>query len=196
MALKLSQFQEGSYGKGGEVLDWSYYSSTILANGTTTHNLFTAATGQTFEGTAQSLDLTNMQAAGVIPQAQNFTVKNIKVMYATHAAIGTAVVANLYTMFAQTTVEFILTNKFSMGVWTLQELLGAASLVALTPTAAGDNIPLAQPRFHGIFPLNVPIRLAALTSFYIRVIHQTAHNASLNGDWLKLSLNGMLIRGS
>lgn len=194
--MQLNQFQEGSYGKGGEVLDWTYYSSTILANGTTSHNLFTAATGQTFEGTVQTLDLTNMQSAGQIPQAQNFTVKNIKVMYAASAAIATAGVIALYSMLQQTTVEFILTNKYTMGQWTLQELLGAATLVPLTPTAAGDNIPLIQPRYHGIFPLNIPIRLAALTSFKLQVVHQTASAAALNGHFLKIGLNGMLIRGA
>lgn len=193
--MELTDYQKGAVGKGGEVKEWSYWSTTILAAATLTHNLFTVATGGTFEGTVQTLDLTNMLVGGSIPQAQHFTVRAMKVMYASSAAKGTAAVQDLYQLLNRTTVEILFPSK-PMGQWTLQELMGSATMFAVTPTAAGDNIPVMQPRYHGIFPLNAPLVLPALQNFFLRVTHNAAHAATLNGDFLKISLAGILVIGS
>jgi hypothetical protein len=83
-----------------------------------------------------------------------------------------------------------------MGQWTLQEVMGANSLIALTPTAAGDNIPVIQPKFHGVFPLNKKIVLAALTPFEVTVQHHAAPGATTANDRLKVALSGILTRVS
>jgi len=196
MALTLQDFQQGAYGQGGELLDWTYYSTTILANGTTVHNLFSAAVGQTFEGTVQTLDLTNMQSAGTIPQAQNLLVEALKFFYTGHAAFNNAALLAFYLLLEQTTVEIQIASKYVIGQWTLQELFGISTAINLVPTTAGDNVPMVEPNYHGIFPLNVPIILPALTTFKVIVTHQTASAAALNGDFLKVGLNGRLLRGA
>lgn len=182
----------GTYGLEGERLDWTYYDTATLAVATTTHRLFTNPLGSG----GKTLDQTNLTQAGQIPQGQQLQVKAIKVMYRTSAVKATASVVSFYDMLAQTTVSVKLANKETMGQWTLQELVGAATLFALTPTAAGDNIPLILPKYHGIFPLNTKIILAALTPFEVTVQHHVAVNAALANDQLKIGLSGTLIRVS
>lgn len=182
----------GTYGLEGERLDWTYYDTATLAVATTTHRLFTNPLG----AGGKTLDQTNLTQAGQIPQGQQLQVKAIKVMYRTAAVKGTVSVQALYDLLATTTVSLKLANKETMGQWTLQELVGAATLFAVTPTAAGDNIPLILPKYHGIFPLNTKIILAALTPFEVTVQHHVAVGATLATDQLKIGLSGTLIRVS
>lgn len=188
----LEKLQTGTYGTEGERLDWTYYDTAILAAATLTHRLFTNPLG----AGGKTLDLTNLTQAGQIPQGQHLQVKAIKLMYRTSAVKNTASVVSFYDMLAQSTISIKLQNKDSMGQWTLQEIAGAATLYALTPTAAGDNIPLIQPKYHGIFLLNNKITLAALTPFEVTLTHHTAVNAALANDQLKIGLAGTLIRVS
>lgn len=190
--VALENLQQGTYGVEGEKLDWTYYDSNPLAVATLTNRFFTNPLGAGGKTLAQ----TNLTQAGQIPQGQNHTVRAIKVWYRSAAAKGTAAVQDLYTMLEQTTVSIKLQNKETMGQWTLQELMGASLLFALTPTVAGDNIPVIQPKFHGIFPLNTPIVLAALTPFEVTVQHHTAVAATLATDILKIGLAGTLVRVS
>lgn len=183
--------QQGTYGASGEKLDWSYYDRVVLASTTTVNRLFTVQLG----ASGKTLADTNLTQSGQIPQGQKFTIGAIKVSYVTNGARATANVQMIYDVLKNTSVQFIIPNKGPMGQWVLWELMGAASLIALTPTAAGDNIPLIQPRYHGIFPLNTKLTLAALTPFYVEVTHHTATNAALDNDRIYISLAGTLVRG-
>lgn len=180
----------GTYGTEGDELDWSYYDEAIIAVATLTHRLFTTPLGSG----GKTLDQTNLTIAGQIPQGQLLDVRAIKVMYTSGAAKGTVGVQDLYTLFARTTVTIKLQNKESMGQWTLQELMGANTLIALTPTAAGDSIPFIQPKYHGVFPLNKKIVLAALTPFEVTIAHHAAPGATTANDRLKIALSGILTR--
>lgn len=186
----LENLQTGTYGVEGEKLDWSYYDTAVLAAATQVHRLFTNPLG----AGGKTLDFTNLTIAGQIPQGQQIITRAIKVFYRSIAVKATAAVQALYDLFSTTTVQVKLQNKETMGIWTLQELIGSASLFAVTPTVAGDNIPMIQPKFHGIFPLNNPITLAALTPFEVTVSHHSAVDALLAGDHLKIALCGTMIR--
>lgn len=187
----INTLQQGTYGASGEVLDWSYYDSMPLLSTVTSTRLFTVQLGQA----GKTLANTNLTSSGQIPQGQRFTIRAIKVMYKTAAVKATAVVQAYYDFLANTSLQFIIPNKGPMGQWNLLELMGVASAFALTPTAAGDNIPLISPRFHGISPLNTPLTLAALTPFYVEITQHTAGAATLDGDRLIVSLMGTLVRG-
>lgn len=190
----LQDLQAGTYGSGGELLDWSYYDTATLVSTTLTHRLFTIPLGG---GTPQkTLNVTNMTAGGQIPQGQNFTVHALKILYTTATAFATADVQSFYSMLKNTTVEIILPGKDSMGTWVLQELLGLSVAAAVIPTVGGDNLDFATPRYHGVFPLNIPLVLAALTPFELRVIHHVAAAAALDNDRLQITLSGKLRRSS
>jgi len=187
---KNKDMRKGTYSSKGEVLDWTYYDTLSLLSTVLSTNLFT--TGLSGGAVAKTLAQTNMPIGGQLPARQRFTISRIKVMYLAHAGISIANLVYLYTMFKQTTCEFIIENKGAQFEHTLQELLGACTLV---PTAAtSDSITLIQPRYHGIFPLNIPIVLAENTIFKTRMIHQVAANAALDGDLLQIGLAGVLER--
>lgn len=188
----LTSLQGGSYGAGGEILDWTYYDSFAVSASTLVQRLFTQSLGQ--GSTPKTLDITNMTNGGSIPQGQRLDVRAIKLFLTSKTALATAAVQKLYTFLSSTTVELIMPGKDSMGTWTLQELLGTCSLLAFTPTVSGDNIPVIEPRFHGIFPLNTVWTLAALTPFEIRVTHQAAPDSSLADLKVQIGLNGRLTR--
>jgi len=186
----LEKTQQGSFGTEGEQLEWSYYDTATIAAATLVHRLFTNPLGAAGKTKAD----TNLTTAAQMPQGHHLEVNAIKVMYESNAAKATAAVQNFYDLLTETTATFILGSVKDMGEWTLQELMGCASLFAMTPTAAGDNIPLVQPRFTGIYPLNVPIVIAALTPFECRIEHHVAPAAALADDKLKISLCGILTR--
>lgn len=189
-AEALQKVGVGTYGTEGDQLDWSYYDEAIIAAATLTHRMFTTPLGTG----GKTLDQTNLPLAGQIPQGQLLDVRAVKVSYTTSAAKGTAAVQDFYTLLTRTTLSIKLQNKETMGQWCLQELFGSNSLFALTPTAAGDNIPVIEPRFHGIFPLNKKIILAALTPFEVTLIHHAAPTATLANDRFKFYLSGILTR--
>lgn len=186
----LDKVAVGTYGTEGDELDWTYYDEAIIAVAALTQRLFTTPLGSG----GKTLDQTNLTLAGQIPQGQLLDVRAVKVMYTSGATKNTAAVQDLYTLLTRTTVSIKLQNKESMGQWTLQELMGAASLIALTPTAAGDNISIIQPKYHGVFPLNKKIVLAALTPFEVTVQHHVAPATSTANDRLKIGLAGILTR--
>lgn len=186
----LDQVGTGTYGVEGERLDWTYYDTAQIAVATLTHRMFTTPLGQG----GKTLDRTNLTQAGNIPQGQQLQVKAIKIMYKSALVKATAAVQSFYDLLSQTTVSIKLQNKETMGQWKLQELVGAATLFAVTPTVAGDNIYYIQPKYHGIYPLNTKIILAALTPFEVTLQHQVAPAAALVDDLLTVGLAGTLIR--
>lgn len=188
----LQELQAGVYGNEGEVLEWSYWDTADIAAATLKHRLFTSGIGVGGKTMAD----TNMTTSGTMPQGQHLIVDAIKLMYVSNAAKATADVQSFYTMLSETTASVEIANKKSMGQWTLQEMLGASTLFALTPTAAGDNIPLLSPRYTGVYLLNEPITLAALTTFEVTVEHHVAAAAGLADDRLKISLCGLMIRAT
>lgn len=188
----LDKLGQGTYGTEGEKLRWSYYDRMLVSATVLTQRLFTIPLGQA----GKTLADTNLTVAGQIPQGQQLHVNEIFVMYKSAATKATTNVQMIYDMFEQSTLSIKLQNKDAMLQVTLQEVLGASSLIALTPTAAGDNIPLIQPKYHGIYPISPMIVLAALTPFEITIQHHTAPNAALANDVLKVALRGTLFRAS
>lgn len=191
-STQLQRLGRGTYGSGGEKIDWSYYDSMTLLSTLSVYRFFTIPLGQS----SKTLDVTNMTTAGQLPQGQRFTIHAIKLFLTSAAAIGTATIQMIYTFLAKSTIEFIIPGKDSLGTWTLQELMGSASNIAVTPTVAGDNVDINRPRYHGVFPLNTPIVLASLTPFEVRCTFHTATNAAIDSTIFKVSLNGKLERAS
>lgn len=187
----LQRLQRGTHGAGGEILDWSYYDTAALDPAVNVYPMFTVQ-----KSAAKPLNQTNMTLGGQIPNGQRMTVRHIKAFYISAVAHATADVQSLYSFLDNSTMEIFIPGKDSLLTVTLAELMGAATLFALTPTVAGDNIPLMQPRYHGIFPLNSPIILAGQTSFEVRVTTWVAVAVALKGDMWMLSLNGKLERAS
>lgn len=181
----------GTYSTGGERLCWDYYDTLTLANGTSVYRMFTAGLSS-----SKSLWQTNLSVGGQLPANQRMSIFAIKGFYSTAAALATVDVQYLYSWLTTTTLEFLIEGKASLFTVTLQDLLGLSTLLAQTPTAAGDNIPLIQPRFHGVYPLRPAIILAESTTFEVRVTSNVANNQAIDGDYFKIALSGVLERKS
>ncbi len=190
----LMELQSGSYGQQAEIVKYAYWDQAVIAVATLQHRLFQVPVGG---GVGKTLDQTNLKQSGQIPQAQRFKVHELRVLYTSAAAKGTAGVQDFYTLCRSTTVEFKLQNKDAHLQITLQELMGLSSAIAVTPTVAGDNIRIAQPRFSGIFTFGKqPVTLAAMTPFEVLITHHVAPGATTAGDILKISLGGVLTRAT
>lgn len=181
-----------SYSKNAmEVLDWSYYDTAIIAAGTLIHRMFTVGLGG-----AKTLADTNMPNNNQLPQGQNLEIRAFKFFYKTDAAKATADVQSFYDLLNRTTFEFTVPGKDTLGTFCLDELFGMSTMFALTPTVAGDNIPLNKGEYRAVYPLNKPIIIGAVQTFEVRITHQVAPAAALDDDLLKISLNGILNRMS
>jgi hypothetical protein len=186
----LLALQDGTRSKrSGDKFDYTYYDTATLAVATTSHRLFTQQLGG-----AKTLADTNMKVGSQIPSGQKLIVHALKIDYIGKTTKATADLLSYYNMLDQTTLQIILSGKDDYGTFRLTELMGAHQYLALTPTAAGDNIDRVQAIAKGVFPFNVPITLAALQTFEILITHQTAVAAALATDRLVVGLNGKLIR--
>lgn len=192
----LQSLQRGSYSNLGEKLDYSYYDTLTIAAAGTEFSLFQNPIGS--GATPKTLSDTNMTMGGMIPQGQKLRIRAIRAEYLTHAVKATADIIILYNWLRAVTVRFFITGKDALYSKPLTELMGIPILFNVTPTAAGDNLLISSMgRFLGINVLNVPITLAAMTNFEVRINYPTALGAvSIVGDFLRISLGGILVRAS
>ena len=184
--------ERGTYGNSGEKMDWTYYDTMKIDNTVATYDFYSIPNGQQGKNLAD----TNFPLSSVMPSTENFNVFALKVWFVTDDDLDTDNRQMIYTMFERTTVEIKIGGKDSMGTFKLIELFGTSSLIALTPTVAGDNIPLIQPSFKGIMPINNRLTLAASTPFRVRLTHWTLPNEDLKDCKIVFGMNGTLFRAS
>lgn len=190
----LNKLAEGSYGTEGETLDWSYWDTAVMAAAALVWRMFTAPIGGVAARTRAD---TNMTTSGMIPQAQYFEVYAIKFFYLTAANHAADAQQDLFTLIGRSTMDIRLTNKFNSGEWGLDEITGLSIKYGITHAAANAGETMPNTRFHCIYPLKNKIILAAMTPFEVNLLHHMAAvPASLVGDFLKISLAGILTRAT
>lgn len=183
----MAQLQRGTYSDRGARLPWSYWSTAVLDGATVQFRLFQ----QPWAG-AITRDLTNMSTAGSIPSNQNFLVKSIGVQYVAIAARLT--LATIHTLLTQTICELMINGKDADYQRPLLQMLNYPFAVENATGAANIVNQMAFCPLMGADKLAVPIRLAANVPFEVRLTCTAPNNALLNGDWIKIFLNGTLIR--
>lgn len=186
----LTKLQQGARStSAGDSIDYSYYATVKINQAVLTHRLFTQQVGG-----ALSFADTNMKTASFIPQGQALLVRALKLNYITTSVKNTASIVEFYKMLANTTLQFLMSGKDDYGTWTLAELFQCGVYYAITPTAAGDNIPFINAPVKPIYPLNFSIPLPALQTFECVITHHVAPAQIFDNDLLKVSLNGKLDR--
>jgi len=190
----LLKAQQGTFGTGGEVFDKTYYDTLVLdSTNTAGYAMFTIPQGQ---GTpAKGYNLTNMISQSQIAQGHKMTVKSLVIRYMTHATITETSVQLIYDALRNLYGKVVIPGKDNIGDWTFAELIGAASLIALTPSATVFPA-LISPQFCGIKHLKIPIVLSALTTFSFQVQPIAATAAALDGDFIQIGFRGILRRSS
>lgn len=187
---KIADFQRGTYGREVDKVDWTYYDTLVLDPAVLEYTLFNSSQGK-------DLSQTNYFGNGIFPQAQEFRIKAIKLLYTGANVKDTAGVTGLYTMMEKSTLTFQIQNKAPSYQKTLQEIFGIAMGFHFVPTVAGNNEGImAFNRFIGIDPINRAIGLAALTPFTVPVKFYGAGAipAAFTGDKIKVCLTGILRR--
>lgn len=194
MAKALQQLQDDSaYSKRAmEILDWTYYDTFKLVSTVLTHRLFTVPLGQA----GKTLADTNLPNASQLPQGQNLKIHALKIFYFGSEARIESELQNIYEVLRNSTFRFLVPGKDTLGTWPLSEVMGTPYLVQLTPSVAGDNIPMILPTFKGVYPLNFPLKIGAVQTFEVEIQHHVAPDAALDNDQIRVGLNGRLRRMS
>jgi len=190
---QLLALQDGTYGLGGEGLDWTYYDTMAVDQSTPTlsYRFFTIPLGQGGKNLAD----TNMKTASMIPQGQKFAIYAIGGIYRAAAEYDAAADYQAWlTMLERTTIDFQISGKATLLQMTLSQLFGVHhGLEVATATIVG--FPTIQ-KAASIVPLNTPILLASLVNFEIELVHHAALDAAQDGDKIKILLIGKLARQS
>lgn len=189
----LRSMAQGSYGKGIEIIDWVYYDTLVLNAAVNQTTMFQVPVNG---AAGVNLARTNMVAAGQIPTGQNFVVQAIRTLvFKPTLSVLDQDMQDLNNMLANTTMEFMIANKPSMLTLCVSDLLGPSLLQQYVAPAATVTSPQSlSPRFHGVWPLNTPLVLAATVHFEYLVTHRVAVAASVTNTWLKIGLLGKLAR--
>jgi len=190
----LNSLQTGTYKGSGDVIDYSLYDRIDMLSTTLQHHLFQIGVGQNDPaGVVKTLADTNVQGSQGIPVGQKLYVNAIKVMYSSTTAAVTAAILNAFQeMVEQTTLTVRITGKDNYGQWKLGEMFGVPLQMALIDATTAS--PASLGRFLGIYPLNLPIVLAQQVQFEVFLEHHVAPSDVLDGDWLTVSLSGILER--
>lgn len=188
----LAKLQDDSaYSKNaGEVLDWTYYDTIKLLSTTQMHRFFTVPLGQG----GKTLADTNLPNSSALPQGQNLKVHAIKPFYITDEALATDNLQMVYDVLNNSTIEFVVPGKDSLGTWRLAEIFGSSFLAPLIPTVAGDNIQQIKADFKPAYPLNYAIKIGAIQTFELRLTHHVLPNVALDGNKICMGLRGRLVR--
>jgi hypothetical protein len=131
-----------------------------------------------------------------MPQAQRLTVNALKIMYAAAEVRTEAEIDKIYQVLQNTVLDFSFPGHDKQLEVLLQEALGVASLImphAAAATESGARV--IQARYHGIFPLSIPIVIAATMPFTCDLTLYVASDAGLDGDRIRVGLAGVLERG-
>jgi len=202
-SMALKNLQRGARTPQGESLQWGYYDTLKLSNAVRDYDFFLAGLGANYGGVNKTEAQTNLPSSGTIPQGHRLWIYDIHVSYFSHEAKPTTFIQDLYAFIWGAWTKLGIVGKDAMLFLPLSEYVGQVLYAAITPTAAGDNLPFTQGIFKGIYPLSKPIVLPALQNFSLKLTANTLPTLTVGGeqprigqtdDELRFLLNGKLER--
>ena len=179
---------DGTWGPGGELLNYPIYDRFAITNTITENILFKAAVGETRNGTVLNLADTNITKSEGVPKSQKWTIWTVQMSYLAIAARTDALIQNILSMFQETICQFKIESKDEMFTLPLWKFFGGFQLISAPAVTVNSRFP--QPVFSGRWEMKIPIVLENLTSFEMVFTHLTAPNAAINGDFLCVELDG------
>lgn len=190
----LKSLQRGARTPQGESLQWGYYDTLKLSASIRDYDFFLAGIGASYGGVNKTEVQTNLPSSGTIPQGHRLWIYDIHVQYYSGAVRPTAWIQSFYTFIWNAWTKLGIVGKDAMLFLPLSEYIGQPYLTAITPTAAGDNLPFNHGIFKAIYPLSKPIVLPALQNFNLKMTAGTLPAAGLADDEIRFLLNGKLER--
>lgn len=191
----LDSLSTGTYKDSGDIIDYSVYDRLDMLSTTLEHQLFvTGVGGNDPAGNIKTLADTNLVGSNGLPVGQKLYVNALKIFYTSTDVEGwdAADINALQEMIEQTTLTIEISGKANYGQWKLNEILGVPVQGQGVVAALGQLA--SYGRFLGIYPLNLPIVLAQQVNFRVIVEHHAAASDLLDGDWMTISLSGILER--
>lgn len=184
MAIKLD---DGTYGPGLELLDWTTYFTFKMDSVEREHICFKNIVGDTYQGRTLTEWDTNVIQKN-IPHGQKYVVWGIRIKYMATDIRNDEERQFINNFLRTTTAKFYIAGKDNVGYWTMSEWFGPMQMVAV-PTNAGDNVPFSSMgNYEGIKNLNIPIILEEDTTFDMTFTKIIPSDASLNEDYVKIEL--------
>ena len=190
-AIAQEKMMQGTYNTQGEIRDWTYYDTQRINSTTLSHSFFTDGIGSPFsDGSAnKTFADTNIITKGM-PNAQNFNIKAIKVIYKPdEVRVETEMVA-IFDLLAETTFSFKIANKDNTLELNMLDLMGINFGVTQAAAVLGQSP--VRSIVSKAYPLNISIPVSALTTYRANVQHHAAPAAGIVGDKIQISLQGFL----
>lgn len=182
------QLDDGTWGPGGELLQYPVYDRLTIANATLQWTLFKNAVNETRNGVVLNFADTNITKSDGVPKSQKWTFWRMYVRYLSTSAKTDAIIQNFLSMVQETVLRFKIESKDEMFTVPLWKFFGADQLLSAPAVTVNSRFPQAV--FDGVWELKIPIVLENLTTFSLEVEHLVAPNAALNGDFLAFEFDG------
>jgi hypothetical protein len=192
----MSEMAQGTYKSEGDLIDYTLYDTASLLSTVNEHRMFTVPVGQVDPVTALRKDFgdTNVEGAIGLPTGQKLMVERIKLFYVGAAAKDEADAQAIYGLFNQCVFNFQISGKDTYGRWLLTEMFNLSLGQIILPAATFSASPMTVARSLGVFPLELPIVLASLTTFNV-TLQIVGNNAdTFDTDRIVVGLNGALGR--
>lgn len=185
------KLMQGTYSSEGEIRDWTYYDTERLNSTVSQYTYFVNGVGSPYADNSSNKTRadTNIITKG-IPNAQNFEIKAMKVIYKPLEIRTEAEMVAMMTLLQNMYFDFKIANKDNTIELNLLDMMGLNFPVTQAAAVVGQN-PIRSVVTKA-YPLNVSIPLAAVTTYRGILTAASAVPAELVGDKLMICLQGYL----
>lgn len=182
----VEMLNSGTYGGVGKIRPWSWYDTAVVATGDTSVELYQNKVGQG----GKTISDTNNQGSGQVPNSSHFTFDAIEVIV-TPAAAVTHAQKRIIDLFYEEWRFILAFNEQSNELeLPIAEILGNNNPLVVLGAGVGDQVQSRSPgrgiRYFG----DVPVVMAALTTYQARIEGDAAANAALDTFRLKFLFKG------
>ncbi len=181
---------QGTWGLGGESLQYPVYDRMRMLNSLAvgTRTLFNTAVGQQRENVVLTFADTNIEKSESIPSSQKWIFRKITVGYVASEVRTDAEIVSILDYMRTSTFRLNINSKDDMLRLPLWMFFGSPQLVSAPAATINSSSPHAL--FTGVFTLEIPIVLQALTDWKILVEPLVASAAGLDNDFLTFIIDG------
>jgi len=174
----------GTWGAGGESLQYPIYDRMRMLNSQAVNprTLFNTAVGGTREGSVLTFADTNIEKSESVPSSQKWILRKLTVGYIAEETRTDAEIVAILDYMRRTTFRININSKDDMLRMPMWAFFGSPQLVSAPAATINSRYP--QALFTGVFTLEIPIVLQALTDWKIIVEPLVASAAGLDNDFL------------
>jgi hypothetical protein len=186
----------GAYNGTAELIQAETYDRFTItaADVTAARKEFKLFTG--VQGTSKTIIDTNFEGSGVVPQGQHYQIKalSLVVAYQDNTPPTAAVLQELLKNLENSILRVTIANKAPTLIIPLSRLLGMSLMSMATNTTTVTDSTFRQIS-NGVYAVNIPVVLPALTSFEMAILFQDAVTTNMTKWSFRLEWQSALVRG-